>query len=102
VKIIDLARQLVVMAGLTPDDDIAFETIGFRPGEKMHEELSYAWERLEPSPFPRVNRAFPAYDPLTRMTDLETLMLAANKRAASSMKSLLGMIVPEYSWTVTY
>ena len=102
VKIMDLARQLVVMAGLTPGEDIEFETIGFRPGEKMHEELSYAWERLEPSPFPRVNRAFPDYDPLTRMADLDTLMLAANKRAASSMKSLLSMIVPEYSCEVSY
>ena len=39
VKIIDLAENLIRMAGLTPDVDIKISYVGLRPGEKLYEEL---------------------------------------------------------------
>lgn len=39
VKIIDLARNMIRLAGLIPDRDIAIEYVGIRPGEKLYEEL---------------------------------------------------------------
>lgn len=39
VKIIDLAKQLIILSGLEPDVDIAIEYTGLRPGEKLYEEL---------------------------------------------------------------
>jgi len=39
VKIIDFAREIIRLAGLTPDKDIDVKVIGTRPGEKLHEEL---------------------------------------------------------------
>lgn len=39
VKIIDLARKMIKLAGLTPDKDIKIEITGLRPGEKLYEEL---------------------------------------------------------------
>jgi len=39
VKIVDLARRMIQLAGLRPDDDVGIEFTGLRPGEKLYEEL---------------------------------------------------------------
>jgi FlaA1/EpsC-like NDP-sugar epimerase len=51
VKIDSLARQMIQLAGLTPDVDVAVEYTGLRPGEKLYEEL---WTESE-SPLPTEN-----------------------------------------------
>ncbi len=53
-RILDLAIDLIKMHGLEPYTDIAIEEIGVRPGEKLHEELSYRSEELERSPIDRI------------------------------------------------
>jgi FlaA1/EpsC-like NDP-sugar epimerase len=53
VKIIDLARDLVALSGLQPDDvEIVFT--GLRPGEKLFEELYFKDERRLPTGHPKV------------------------------------------------
>jgi len=39
MKIVELARQMIRLSGLTPDVDVAIEYTGLRPGEKLYEEL---------------------------------------------------------------
>ncbi len=51
VKIDSLARQMIQLAGLTPDVDVSVEYTGLRPGEKLYEEL---WTDAE-SPVPTEN-----------------------------------------------
>jgi FlaA1/EpsC-like NDP-sugar epimerase len=46
VKIVEMARQMIQLAGLQPDVDILIETIGIRSGEKLKEELFFLEENL--------------------------------------------------------
>ena len=39
IKIVDLARDMIILTGLKPDEDIKVEFTGLRPGEKLYEEL---------------------------------------------------------------
>jgi len=47
VSIVDLARQLILLSGLRPDEDICIEFTGMRPGEKLHEELTLVDEEMQ-------------------------------------------------------
>ena len=56
IRILDLARNMIRLAGVEPDVDIVIEFTGIRPGEKIHEELIGADERAEPTEAPRIQR----------------------------------------------
>jgi FlaA1/EpsC-like NDP-sugar epimerase len=57
VKIVDLAHNMIRLAGYEPEVDIAIEYVGARPGEKLHEELFNADERPQPTAADRIVRA---------------------------------------------
>jgi FlaA1/EpsC-like NDP-sugar epimerase len=49
VKIVDLAKNLILLSGLRPEEDIKIEFSGVRPGEKLYEELSTLLEDTVPT-----------------------------------------------------
>jgi len=57
VRILDLAKDLVRLSGLTPDD-IEIEFTGTRPGEKLYEELYFEDEEMLPTPHPKLSVAY--------------------------------------------
>ena len=57
VKIADLARRMIELAGLVPDQDIQIEYTGLRPGEKLYEELLATKENTLPTPNEKIFRA---------------------------------------------
>ncbi len=54
VKIVDLARDLIRLSGLVPDEDIEIEFSGIRPGEKLYEELSSSAENASKTRHPKI------------------------------------------------
>jgi FlaA1/EpsC-like NDP-sugar epimerase len=49
VKIYKLAQQMILLAGLEPEQDIPIQITGIRPGEKLHESLIASSERIMPT-----------------------------------------------------
>jgi FlaA1/EpsC-like NDP-sugar epimerase/dTDP-4-amino-4,6-dideoxygalactose transaminase len=54
-SILGLARQMIRMAGLRPDDDIPIQITGIRPGERLHERLYDEAEEHEPGDHPSIS-----------------------------------------------
>jgi FlaA1/EpsC-like NDP-sugar epimerase len=97
VRIEDLARQMIRLAGMVPDEDIAIVFTGMRPGEKMHEELVYDDESLAPTAREGINVATgrPAtFDDLRQR--LATLTLQAADGEVGESVAQLARIVPEF------
>lgn len=56
IKVADLARNMIVLSGLVPDQDIRIVYSGLRAGEKLYEELFEETELVEPTSHPKVHR----------------------------------------------
>lgn len=57
VKIADLARRMIELAGFRPDKDIRIEYTGLRPGEKLFEEVLSDKENTKETPHPKIHVA---------------------------------------------
>jgi len=102
VKIVDLARQMIRLAGLRLDRDVGIEFIGLRPGEKLHEELFHPAEPLIPTANPAIRLAAPRtadYPMLARSID--ELEENARSRREERLLQLLARLVPEYRRTTS-
>ncbi len=80
VKIVDLAHNMIRLAGYEPETDIAIEFTGPRPGEKLHEELFDSAEDPQPTAARRINRA-------VRSTPLDS------EWVESTLQALEGMVL---------
>ena len=102
VKIVDLARQMIELSGLKPDEDIQIEFIGIRPGEKLFEEITHTGENFVPTTHPKICRFIsqPAGLALMRKT-LQTLRENLHQAGPEDLKLLLRTAVPDYSPCLT-
>ncbi len=97
VKIIDLARQMIRLAGLRPDIDIKIEITGVRPGEKLYEELFHTAEKVTPTTAQGILLAAPRTADLAVLSRaLDELQEAAKAGRTEQTLTLLARIVPEY------
>ena len=64
IKIVDIARRMIRLAGYTPDRDVKIKIVGCRPGEKLFEELFDSTEQRVAPPVPGVLGAVPKPVPL--------------------------------------
>ncbi len=92
VRIVELARNMIRLAGYEPDSDIAIEFTGRRPGEQLHEQLFAAGERSEPTSAPRISRAV-REQPIVPLEVDETLGRLADLVGAGDETDLAEVIV---------
>lgn len=97
VKIADLAKRMVELAGLTLDKDIKIEYTGLRPGEKLYEEVLSNAENTEATDHDRIRIAKVReydYEEASRVTnELESLARAVD---IPTMVRLMKRTVPEF------
>ena len=96
VKIIDLAKKMIQLAGFKPEDVPIVHT-GLRPGEKMYEELFKDSEKFAETYHPRILRAKKSSDITNQFTplfnELEQAAIAHNNEI---IPYILGKMLPEF------
>ena len=98
VKIVDLARRMIRLAGLRPEEDVDIRFTGLRPGEKLYEELFHGQEPPRPTDFRGLLMATPrTADPALVGRAIDEI--AASSRAGNTRTALaqLGRLVPEFT-----
>jgi FlaA1/EpsC-like NDP-sugar epimerase len=97
VKIVDLARNLILLSGLQPDKDIKITFTGIRPGEKLYEELSTYEEHTLPTCHEKI-KIFAGNGIAERMTSrVKALRELCERRDRRGVILELQDIVPEYT-----
>jgi FlaA1/EpsC-like NDP-sugar epimerase len=97
VKIINLANQMIKLAGLVPDEDIKIVYTGLRPGEKLYEELLNENETTLPTHHEKIKVAkvyAPAYQDMVH--DVEELLLMSYHEDDYIIVKKMKQIVPEF------
>ena len=98
VKIIDLARKMIRLAGLVPEKDIEIKTIGLRPGEKLYEELLNDNSKTLPTHHSKIMIAKEIdsdYDLLFIQVE-ELIAIANNKNNKIELVAKMKELVPEF------
>ncbi len=98
VKIVDLARDLIRLSGYRPDEDIAIEFSGMRPGEKLFEELSFDAEKAEKTRHPKIFVGiFRAYAEEEVERGLARLHGLTDGFSPAQIRDALRTLIPEYT-----
>lgn len=99
IRIRTLAEAMIRMKGMVPYQEINIKTTGLRPGEKLHEELTYSDERLIATGIGGLNKVTPEsrkQEPAGFGEQVEQLLSVARERHSKDALKILGQLVPAY------
>ncbi|MEQ8392577.1 MAG: nucleoside-diphosphate sugar epimerase/dehydratase [Thalassospira sp.] len=97
VKIIDLARQMILLSGLQPGKDVEIKVTGLRPGEKLYEELFHDSEPPAPTDTDGVMLAAPRVVDYAMIQQVfDALEDSATNRNTHRTLELISQLVPEF------
>lgn len=97
VKIIDLARKMIKLAGFMPEKQIKIKIVGLRPGEKLYEELLNDTAKTLPTHHEKIMIAEETFDDFDAVSEaihdlIDTSEITSNEGIVAKMK----FIVPEF------
>jgi FlaA1/EpsC-like NDP-sugar epimerase len=97
VKIIDLARKMIKLAGFIPDVDIKIQIVGLRPGEKLYEELLNDTSKTLPTHHEKIMIAQDLEEEFESLhLDIDELIGMANFFCNDDIVLKMKKIVPEF------
>jgi FlaA1/EpsC-like NDP-sugar epimerase len=97
VKILDLAKKMIKLAGFVPDRDIKIEIVGLRPGEKLYEELLNDTAKTIPTYHEKIMIAEEIQDEFENLhTEINELIGIANFFDNDDIVTKMKVIVPEF------
>jgi FlaA1/EpsC-like NDP-sugar epimerase len=97
VKIVELAKKMIKLSGLIPNQDIQIEFTGLRPGEKLYEELLNDTENTLPTHHDKIMIAkVRTYDFESIQTKVEELILLACDYHDNDVVKAMKNMVPEF------
>lgn len=100
IRISDLARQMILLAGKKPEKDIKVQYTGIRPGEKLYEELFHKKEKMESTSCPKLFKAYPRFTDYQLLSKhLDEVITACVEQDEKKALALLEFLVPEYQKT---
>jgi O-antigen biosynthesis protein WbqV len=98
VRIVDLARQMIRLAGLRPDMDVKIDFTGLRPGEKLYEEIFHGSEPPVATEAKGILVASPRWVDRNELAlSLDDLENACRNHRPDRAVAIVGRLVPEYS-----
>ena len=95
VKVIDVARDLIRLSGLSLED-IEIRITGVRPGEKLYEELTSEDETLTDTPHPKLQMAYCHAESREEIDELIEQIVPLLYDASSTVRSTLLRLIPSY------
>ena len=99
VKILDLAKNLILLSGLQPERDIEIQFTGLRPGEKMFEELNLQDEYHIPTSHAKIRSyvGHQEYDAMQLRASLQSMQAIVEGHDIANLVLLLKELVPDYN-----
>jgi FlaA1/EpsC-like NDP-sugar epimerase len=98
VRIVDLARQMIRLAGLRPDADVKIAFTGLRPGEKLFEEIFHGSEPPMPTEARGILLASPRWVDRAELGGaLDDLDIACRSHQGDRAVAIVSRLVPEYT-----
>lgn len=97
VKILDLAKKMIRLAGFVPDKDIKIKFVGLRPGEKLYEELLTDSAKTLPTHHKKIMIATEATQQSKDFElEIQELQRLAENNLSADLVAKMKKIVPEY------
>lgn len=97
VKIIDLAKKMIRLAGFTPDEEIKIKIIGLRPGEKLYEELLNDTSKTLPTHNEKILIAEDIFEDFNQVNShIQDMVTKALHYSNEELVAQMKLVVPEF------
>ena len=97
VRIDSLARTMIELSGMVPDQDIAVNYIGLKPGEKLIEVLSSKEEDLEQTLYPKILRVNNSNPTILDLKEVDEFINSANTMESVKVKQRIRNFVTDFT-----